>query len=119
MGYLTTISVYNDSIHNLKDLSPEDAKDFCNEIYSAICQTAAGAKVTVRLKNHMNFMTVFPSRHADDHTIYVNMGNCLTEIQPWADQFKGRIELYRTFYEKIYKFLKLETRQLKKVLGLK
>lgn len=119
MGYLTTISLYNDSVHNLKDLSPQEAQEFCRKMYDGVCETASGKSVTLSLKNHVNFMTILPSRHADDHTIYINIGNCLTEIQPWSDSFKDKIELHRNFYEKIYKFLKSETSQLKKVLGLK
>jgi hypothetical protein len=119
MGYLTTINLYNDSVHSLKDLTPEEAKQFCNKVYAAVCESSIGNPVTVSLKGHVNFMTVFPSRHADDHTIYVNMGNCLTEVIPWSDKFKEQAEKHKSFYEHIYNFLKSETSQLKKVLGLK
>jgi hypothetical protein len=85
MGYLTTITIYNDALH----LFEEHPKEFAEAIFDSINtanrnRTAA----TVSFFNHGNYIEVQPSRHADDFTVYVHTGNEVTNLNNYDDSFK-------------------------------
>lgn len=72
MGYLTTLTIYNDGVHMIK----EDKKKFAEVIYEGIIE-AHDSPVTKGFLNHGNLIHIQKSRHAEDHTMYVHMGNSL------------------------------------------
>lgn len=109
MGYLTTFTVYNDGVDRVK----EHAQDFANKIYRAAighqtCDLAIG--------NFCNLVRVQKCRHADDHTIYVHMGNGVFEMNPYSQETKDMLERKPEFFEKVVKFLDSEVKELKTML---
>lgn len=109
MGYLTTITFYNDGLHLIKD-HPED---FANKVYSAAIR---GRTQDFGLGSFANFAKVQRGRHADDHTTYVHMGNCVTEVNPYSDEFKDLIKHHPQFAEDLVEFLETEVENLKRRL---
>jgi hypothetical protein len=109
MGYLTTVTVYNDGL----DLLKKYPEDFCNKLYSA---SVRGSQCDFGIGYFANFANVQRSRHADDHTIYVHMGNTVTEVNPWSQDFKDILSRNPDFAESLVRFLDGEVKRLKKVL---
>jgi hypothetical protein len=89
MGYLTTISIRNDALHSFE----KDPEKFGKAILDAIDEANCDYKPkTVPFKGYCNYIEVFPSRHADETTIYLNKGNSLTEMSPWSKEFKELLD---------------------------
>ena len=109
MGYLTTVTVYNDSL----DLLKRYPQDFCDKLY----ETALGHETKDFGVGHFaNFAHVQRTRHADDHTTYVHMGNCVTEVNPYSPEFKALLERTPGFAAELVAHLEREVRTLKKML---
>jgi hypothetical protein len=87
MGYLTTISIHNDAQGAFEDHPAEFGKAILAGIAEAEMK---GHPVTVPFQNYANYIEVFPPRHADDHTVYFNRGNSLTELG--RGEWKGFVE---------------------------
>ena len=86
MGYLTTITIYNDALHVFE----EHPKEFAEAIFDGI-KTANRNRTaaTVPFFNHGNYMEVQSSRHADDFTVYVHTGNCVSNLNWYDEEFKS------------------------------
>lgn len=111
MGYLTTFTIYNDGVNLIK----ENSKEFSNKIFEA----STGFNDTSRelqIGNFVNLVRVQKSRHADDHTTYVHMGNCVFEMNPYSQETKNFLERNPAFFEKAVKFMEAEIKQLKVML---
>lgn len=72
MGFLTTITLRNDKLHDM-EANPEA---FARDLFAAIDKAN---------EHHMaydldNRFIVQPSRHADDHAIFVHKGNSVLDI---------------------------------------
>lgn len=81
MGYLTTITVGNDRLHHFQ----EHPALFAETIFAAIDD----ANRTYREQDRFGgYLSVQPSRHADDHTVYVHKGNCVFNINPYGKDFQ-------------------------------
>lgn len=106
MGYLTTFTVYNDGINLVK----ENAQDFADKIYNAavsheVCEIPVGC--------FANLVKVQKCRHADDHTIYVHMGNGVFEMNPYGEETKKIAKHSPEFFEKMINYLERQVEQLK------
>ncbi|MCP3699146.1 MAG: hypothetical protein GY920_11410 [Aliivibrio sp.] len=55
-------------------------------------------------------------RHADDHTIYVHMGNCVTEVNPFSQDFENIVECNPEFAKKLVGFIEKDLKRLKKMV---
>lgn len=109
MGYLTTFTVYNDGV----DLVKENAQDFANKIYRA----AIGYQTCdLGIGNFCNLVRAQKCRHADDHTLYVHMGNSVFEMNPYSQETKNMLEHNPEFFERVVKFLDREVKDLKAML---
>ena len=87
MGFLTTFTIYNDTCDQLNNISPEDAVDFCRNLYlgciGALHRNSGDkhkSSASFGLGYHANFCTVQRSRHADDRCLYLHCGNTLTDL---------------------------------------
>ena len=67
MGYLTTLTIYNDGV----DLIPENAQKFAEDLYRA---ALSHNKAIIPVGKFANLVNVQRCRHADDHTVYVHAG---------------------------------------------
>lgn len=109
MGYLTTFTVYNDGV----DLVKTNAQDFADKIYRA----AVGHEVCdIPVGNFANLVRVQKCRHADDHAIYVHMGNGVFEMNPYSDETKRMMERSPEFFKKVVNFLEREVKELKSMI---
>lgn len=109
MGYLTTFTIYNDGIHLIKD----NAQDFADKIYNSamdheVCELQIGC--------FSNLVRVQKCRHADNHTIYVHMGNFVFEMNPYSDETKDLLKRNPEFFNKAIKFLESQVEDLKGLL---
>lgn len=109
MGYLTTVTIYNDGISLLNT-----CKDtFAEKLYQAACR---GKETEFGVGSFANFAHVQESRHADDHTTYVHMGNCVTEVNPYSKGFKELIEKNPEFAKDLVDFMDGEVKALKRLI---
>jgi hypothetical protein len=108
MGYLTTVTIYNDGL----DLLKKHPVDFCNKLYNA---SLSQKPTDFGVGYFCNFAKVQQTRHADDHTTYVHMGNCLTEVNPYSKEFKHLINSHPEFVDRLIDFLECELEQLKRL----
>lgn len=93
MGYLTTLTIYNDGIDQLKD--PEKAIKFCRDVYDAALSHETRE---IAVGNFVNMVEVQRSRHADDHAVYVHAGNCLFNVtQPRETLMELRLRVPKFF----------------------
>ena len=82
MGYLTFIQLYNDGLHHLEENPTALGKAVLDAIPN--CQGSSRPKEVFPCGTQV---TVFPSRHASDETLYLSKGNSLTEIHGWNEHF--------------------------------
>lgn len=108
MGYLTTFTVYNDGSSDIR----KNPKEFGEAVYQHI-----GARETCEFGipsgSCANLVNVQESRHADDHTIYVHMRNCLTEVKPYSRSFTEMVKSNPEFANSLIKFIERELEDLK------
>lgn len=109
MGYLTTVTVYNDGLHLLK----KHPEDFCNKLYEA---SLDHKQKDFGVGGFANFANVQETRHADDRTIYVHMGNCVTEVSTFSPVFKELINKNPEFAEALVVFLAAEVKDLQRLI---
>lgn len=73
MGYLTTVTIYNDGCDQLKKYP----KDLAEKLYNAC---SGRERDYIGLGNHANLITLQKPRHADDHTLYMHAGNTVIDV---------------------------------------
>lgn len=95
MGFLTTVTFYNDGADMLQKHPEELAKiltDACHGVQINRGENFAG------LGYHSNLITLQKPRHADNHTLYLHAGNTVVDIaeaeeSEWAlNQFISEME---------------------------
>lgn len=100
MGYLTTITIHNDALHAFK----EDATLFGQALFTGINKANGdGKSVHVGFKGYCNYITVEPSRHADDETLYLHSGNTVFNLDAYGYDFE---ELLKRDVKTAKKFVK-------------
>lgn len=110
MGNLTTLTIYNDGI----DLITKHAQEFADAVYAASNSASLGP-TTIGLGNFCNLIKVQPTRHADNVTTYVHMGNTVCEMSPWTTETKRLMRENPVFFEKMLKFMRAEVNDLSAV----
>lgn len=109
MGYLTTVTVYNDGLGLLKKYPQE----FCDKL----CKASGSMETTdFGLGGFYNFAQVQRTRHADDHTTYVHMGNCVTEVNQYSEEFRALVDRRPDFALQLVAHLDREVKALKKMI---
>lgn len=97
MGYLTTLTIYNDALHVFED----HPKEFAETIFEGIREAQREHReVSVPFGSYANYISIQPSRHADDETLYLHSGNCVTNLNAWSDDFRDLIEKMPNVAEK-------------------
>ena len=96
MGFLTTITIYNDGCDQLK----KHPKELAEELYLACNgKQIDDGRNWVGLGNHANLLTLQKPRHADDNTLYLHAGNTVIDVydakNDWAiDTFINEMEYH-------------------------
>lgn len=103
MGFLTTVTIYNDSADQLEK-HPKDLAEKLNQACSGI-QINRGQDFD-GLGNVANIFTLQKPRHADDHTLYLHAGNTVIDVynanSEWSiNQFITEIEYHLKRLKKI------------------
>ncbi len=81
MGFLTTVTIKNDRLHEFNT----DRAAFCNALFEAMNQAnAEHSAVSVC----GGYLTVQPSRHADDHTVFLHSGNTVFDLNGYGEAFE-------------------------------
>lgn len=76
MGYLTTITIYNDGC----DQIIKNKEKVADILYNACSGEYNNSYRTVGLGNHANLFTIQKPRHADDTTLYLHSGNTVIDV---------------------------------------
>jgi len=96
MGFLTTITIYNDSADQLTK-HPNDLAEKLRNACSGV-QINRGQDYD-SLGNATNILTLQKPRHADDHTLYMHAGNTVIDVynanSEWSiNQFISEMEYH-------------------------
>ena len=96
MGYLTTITIYNDSCDQLEK-HPKELAEKLSRACSGV-QINRGFDYD-SLGNAANILTLQKPRHADDHTLYMHAGNTVIDVynakSEWeVNQFINEMEYH-------------------------
>jgi hypothetical protein len=105
MGYLTVVVIHNDALDEFSEHPKEFGEAICNAI--KVCDHKPQS---IPFGHSCGYLDVLPSRHADDHTIYVNCGNTVTEVLPYSKGFQKLIQRCPDFAKKLVKILGSFTR---------
>lgn len=112
MGFLTTITIYNDGCDQIK----KHPKEFAEKVYLACLGefTDRGpVKGSFGLGYHANLVTVQKPRHADDHTIYVHGGNTVVEMNAWSKDCESLAKRHPDFFDSLLKQMERQVKELK------
>lgn len=116
MGYITTISIYNDGAYQLK-ANPEQLAEVLTNACQGVYNNSHRLKGSASLGNHANLFTVQKPRHADDKTIYVHAGNTVVEMSAYSDRCKDILERVPDFFDQLLSTMEdrvKEMQQMKK-----
>lgn len=113
MGYLTTITLYNDALHDFE----KHPQEFAEAVFNGINQAnRENRQVDVGFKGYCNYISIQNSRHADDATVFLHYGNGVTNINPYDSRFldlmESRPELAQEYLNKAKQILKLAQQKL-------
>lgn len=99
MGYLTTITIYNDGLDEIE----KHPAEFAKIVYDACSGTLTryGRAVQVGLGSHSNLITVQPPKHADNVQMYMHIGNCLFNANGYSNDFQDMVEKNPKFAKEI------------------
>jgi hypothetical protein len=75
MGFLTTITIHNDALHQFE----QDPEGFAKAIFNGINE-ANRVHHSVNCSGYGGYLKVFPSKHADDKRLYLHAGGTLTDL---------------------------------------
>lgn len=106
MGNLTTLTIYNDGI----DLIPKHAQEFADALFATSRSMTGPADIAVG--NFCNLVRVQKTRHADDATTYVHMGNTVCEMNAWSRETKRIMREHPVFFENMLEFMRNQVRDL-------
>lgn len=105
MGYLTTVTIYNDSADQLEKYPKQLAEalsEACMGTQRSLGRDYAG------LGNAANILILQKPRHADDHTLYLHAGNsvyCVEDVEKESEwllnQFISEMEYHVKRLKKI------------------
>lgn len=77
MGFLTTITFYNDATHDLRQ-HPEEVSKLIYDAQSGV-QKNRGRNYDP-IGSHANPVIIQRPRHADDHALYLHAGNTVIDL---------------------------------------
>ena len=80
MGYLTTITIYNDGCDQIVKNKEKVADILYNACSGEYNNNRLHYGNTVGLGNHTNLFTVQKPRHAGDTTLYLHSGNTVIDV---------------------------------------
>lgn len=107
MGYLTTITIYNDGM----DQITEHPKEFAEKVQEAC---SSFKTTTFGLGWHSNLVRCQKARHANDKTFYAFAGNTLFEMSQYSSELEKMMTNNPTFFEETLKDMEENAKSLRK-----
>jgi len=104
MGFLTTITVYNDRWHEIEDNPVEFVEDIDKYISKGKMDRFDYALAQTK---------VHRTRHADDKTVYVHIGNTVIDVNPFNGEMERIRDEFPKFYNQIVDQLEYTLKKLK------
>lgn len=106
MGYLTTLTIYNDECDQIK----KNPEEFAEQVYE-VCTNPS-----VNYRSNVFHGIVIPqkTRHADDKTVYVHAGNTVCEMNPYSNTTKEIMERSPEFFKEMLELMEHNVKELKK-----
>ncbi len=103
MGNLTTLTINNDTLNNLLD----DPEGVVREIHNAACgsktQTIHPSGVQIKVQK---------TRDADDHTLYIHMGNSLFEMNASSNETAALMKKNPTNFKEMLEYIAGQVEEL-------
>jgi hypothetical protein len=115
MGYLTTITIYNDGCDQIKKYPEEFAEKVYLACLGHFTDSGQLIKGSFGLGYHANLVTVQKPRHADDHTIYVHRDNTVVEMNAWSKDCETLARTHPSFFDELLKQMENQVKELKKL----
>jgi len=115
MGYLTTVTIYNDGADQLKKHPEELAEVLDNACLGVYTNGLRGHNGSVGLGNHANLITVQKPRHASVKTVYVHAGNTVVEMNPYDKDTAELLERNPEFFDELLQVMEQNVKRLKKM----
>ena len=110
MGYLTTVTIYHDNLHDIED----NKEEFIDELVKTILNGNGGE---IGIGSSCNVAKVQKQRHADDWTIYVHAGNTVVELNPYNDKMISKMKSVPDFYDEMIKYLFIKAKELRQLFN--
>lgn len=109
MGFLTTVTFYNDDIDSLK----KNPKELAETLHLACCGERIDRGYKTDFVGNLEIILQKP-RHSDDTTLYLHAGNTVTDINnaesEWAiKQFLSDMKYHTKRLKEKLKELKIES----------
>ena len=103
MGMLTTIVIWNDYLSDLLKKPKKLAELILNHVSSG------------ELTTESNEIKLFRTRHANNHTIYVFMGNTVSEMNAYSLDTKNLARNYPEFFDHMVNYMEYQLKKLKEL----
>lgn len=110
MGYLTTLTIYNDGLDQIQ----KNPEQFVKRLLEAANNTSGSS--TLPVGNFGNLVKVQKTRHADDCTVYVHMGNTVCEMNAHSEETLKTMMQSKKFFKKMIAEMKNQVKMLTKQL---
>jgi len=108
MGYLTTITISNDALDTI-----EKHRDEFMENLLRFCKSGGYSEAKYfSVGNHANPVVLQTPRHADNHTVYVHIGNTVVEMNPYSKETQEMVKRHPDFFDKVLKYMKMQVEDL-------
>lgn len=97
MGHLTTITIHNDALGDFQ----KDPALFAQTIFDGInVANRASKQISMPFGSYCNYLDINPSRHADENLLFLQMGGCVSMINPYYREFDEMLEKNPEFVER-------------------
>lgn len=100
MGYLTTVTLYNDAMHEFR----KNPTEFAEALFEGIDRAnRQHREVSVGFNGYANYISVQPSFHATEHQVYLHSGNCVVNLNPYRQDMEELIKRNPELAEELVK----------------
>ena len=113
MGYLTTVTFYNDGADLIKKNQEELAEKLhmaCTGFFNQDRETASTG-----LGHHANLITIQKPRHADDKTVFVHAGNTVVNIGKYSSELEWLYNRNPAFFDELLKEAERSVKHMKEI----
>jgi hypothetical protein len=89
MGFITVVVLHNDAMGEFE----KNPTKFGEAILDGVKRAQLSHREeSVPIGSYANYIHVHPSRHADDHTLFLNKGNSVTNLNAYDLDFRDLVK---------------------------